>query len=97
MLHDWDDKECQVILKNSADALVSGGRIIVIDYAVPDQSDPFFYEITKSDVFMMAITSGFYRTFSEYAKLWSISELRLIKVLKGTSTDPINTVWVLEK
>ena len=94
VLHDWNDEECITILRNAADALLPGGRIIVTDSAVPEAGHPFFNTVSRLDIFMMTISSGFFRTFPEYDKLWTGANLRL---LESRPTRSINTLWVLEK
>ena len=94
VLHDWNDEECQIILKNAAKSLTKDGRIMVVDLATPGsvQEDPMFNTKTKFDVFMMTITSGFFRTKSEYNKLWQDSSLTLVEV---RPTRSLNTLWIL--
>lgn len=94
VLHDWNDEECFQILSNAAATLPTGGRIIVLDIATPDQGDPLFYSASQLDVFMMAVSSGFYRSLEEYNEIWSQSKLKLVEV---RPTRSLYKIWILEK
>ena len=94
VLHDWNDEECITILKNSASKLLSGGRIIVSDTAVPDRSSPLFNTVAGLDVYMTTITSGSFRTYPEYNKLWAAAGLNLVEVRE---TRSIGALWILER
>jgi len=94
VLHDWNDQECAQILTNAAAKLEANGRIIVADFAVPDRGHPFFNVITRLDVFMMTISSGWFRTTPEYDAVWKLANL---KVVEARPTRSLNTVWILAK
>lgn len=96
VLHDWNDAKFIEVITNAKNALAPGkaSRVVVVDAAIPDFSHPFFNSISRMDVFMMTVSSGFFRTPAEYNALWPAAGLRLV----GTrSTRSLMTVWILER
>ena len=94
VLHDWNDEECVAILTNAANALEPGGRIIVTDIAVPDPSSPMYHAGTRLDVFMMTVSSGYFRTQEEYNSVWEKAKLKLVET---RPTRGLNSLWILSK
>ena len=95
VLHDWNDEECHAILSNANKVLEPGGRIIIVDLAVPiDPTDPLLFVATRLDVFMMTISTGHFRTVNEYNELWGPSGLKLVEFRPVRN---IFSIWILEK
>lgn len=94
VLHDWNDEECVQILSNAASAMAEGGRIIVMDIATPNETDAMFYSSSQLDIFMMTVSSGYFRTAEEYAIIWSQAKLKLIEL---RPTRSLQKNWILEK
>lgn len=95
VLHDWNKDECIALLTNAGKALEPGGRIIVVDFAIPgDKSHPLYNAATRMDVFMMTISSGHYRTFKEYDEIWPEANLKLVETRR---TRSLNSIWILQK
>lgn len=78
VLHDWDDKSSEVILKNCRHSLDQGGRLMVIEAVVPEESGGHF--IKDVDVYMMALFSGRERTENEFNKLFESSGLKIDRI-----------------
>jgi len=91
VLHDWSDEECITILNNTRMAMKPGGTIVIMDLAV-DPSSALYNAQTRLDVFMMAISTGWFRTVEEYNTLWPKSGLKLKQLIK---TRSINLIWEL--
>lgn len=94
VLHDWNDEECIQILSNAATAMEKGGRIIVIDLSTPEPTDALFYTASQFDVYMMTVSSGYFRSLEEYNSIWPRANLKLVEV---RPTRSLNKIWILEK
>jgi len=80
-LHDWPDSEAIRILSSCRNAMLSDGRVFVIEVVVPDGSEP---SIAKThDVNMLVLTGGRERTLAEYEGLFASAGLKLVQ---STST-----------
>ena len=89
VIHDWDDELCVKILSNCAKNLESDGRILVIEYLVPEDNDPHVSKLL--DMEMLFIPGGRERTRSQFETLFSAAGLRLNDV---TTTD--SSICILE-
>ena len=84
ILHDWGDDDCIRILKNCREAMVDGGRVLVIDRLIGAPNEPSLTHV--ADMFMMAFTGGVERSESEFEELFNRSGLALVGTT-ATSTD----------
>jgi SAM-dependent methyltransferase len=95
MLHDWDDESARKILANCREALAAGGRILVIERAMPDSAKErasmpghVLSDIHMTDLNMMVMTSGRERSIREYESLFSQAGLGLDKIVPtGTAMN----------
>lgn len=78
VLHDWDDKSSELILKNCRKSLDKGGRLMVIESVVPEENGGHF--IKDVDVYMMALFSSRERTKSEFNKLFESAGLKIERI-----------------
>ncbi|RKR91917.1 methyltransferase family protein [Micromonospora pisi] len=85
ILHDWDDEASVRILRNCAEAVDPGGKVLVLTSVVPDRgsvTDPMELKVlAMSDMEMMAFHSGRERTVDEFRKLFTDAGLRLGEVV----------------
>lgn len=86
VIHDWDDDNARKILVSCRKALPAGGRILVIERAMPDSaaetasiSPSLLSDINLTDLNMMVMTTGRERTTKEYRDLFAQTELDLIR------------------
>ncbi|GAB7537022.1 methyltransferase [Burkholderia sp. 3C] len=88
ILHDWDDASCVRILRNCRDGLVAGGRVAVIELALPDAGDAAAAGSFASlmDLTMLMLTPGRERTLAEYEALFAAAGLALRKVTPMPAT-----------
>jgi hypothetical protein len=84
VLHDWKDDDCVRILKNCRDAMVDGGRVLVIERLIGAPNEPSLTHF--ADMFMMTLTGGIERSESEFEELFARSGLELVRTT-ATSTD----------
>ena len=78
VLHDWDDDQALVILRNCAKAMGSGSTLLIAEWVLPDGSEP----APVSNVFdlemLMVTDGGRQRSASEFAELLGQVGLRLV-------------------
>jgi len=79
ILHDWSDEYCIQILQRCKEAIPSkdqGGKVIIIDIVMEDQTDTFEYSNSQFlfDMEMMSLTiGGKERTKEEWEELFQIA------------------------
>ena len=78
ILHDWDDEHCVAILRNSRNATIEGGRLLVIEEALPPGNAPSPGKIL--DLFMLMV-GGRERTQAEYGALLEQAGYELKRII----------------
>ena len=78
ILHDWDDQQSIRILCNCARALRPNGRIILIEWVVPEHGKPGAAAL--SDLNMLVLLPGRERTTTQFEQLFRASGLRLDRI-----------------
>lgn len=69
VLHDWNDEQCLLILKNCYSAMNQGAKLVLIESIIPPDDS---FSISKLvDLEMLVITGGKERTQKEYESLIS--------------------------
>lgn len=83
IIHDWDDEQCQVILKNCRRAMASDGKLLLIERIIPERLEPSAAHqlILRADLNMMIGTGGHERTEGEFQELLRLSGFRLSRVI----------------
>lgn len=81
VIHDWDDEQALVILRNCRRAADAGTGLLLIERVLPDRVEPDarLRAVTVSDLNMLVMTGGRERTQSQYRELlgragWSLQE-----------------------
>ncbi|KAI3883221.1 hypothetical protein MKW92_039536 [Papaver armeniacum] len=72
ILHDYDDERCVKLLKNCWNSLQVGGKVMIIEFVVPDRlvNNAESFNALNSDLIMMALNpGGKERTVSEFNNL----------------------------
>jgi ubiquinone/menaquinone biosynthesis C-methylase UbiE len=84
VLHDWDDGDCQRILKNCRRAIAKGGRLLVVEVLIPPGNDPDYGKFL--DLQMLVVTKGGReRTQAEYGELFESTGFALVGVIETRS------------
>jgi SAM-dependent methyltransferase len=78
IVHDWDDQQSVKLLSNCARALRPNGRVILIEWVMPEHGKPGAAAL--SDLNMLVLLSGRERTASEFAELFRASGLQLDRI-----------------
>jgi hypothetical protein len=79
VIHDWDDEQSRVILRNCRKAVPSDGALLLVEYALPADNTPSLGKFV--DVTMLVLTGGRERTVDEYRDLLASAGFRLNKVV----------------
>ncbi|MFG1707645.1 methyltransferase [Nonomuraea sp. M3C6] len=81
VLHNWDDEDALKILRNVRRAMDPGGRVLVLEVALPDDEEPHLGK--DLDMRMLAIfNGGTERSRDEYADLLGQADLTLTEVVE---------------
>ncbi len=75
VLHDWPDSYVLKILKKARRALNPGGRVVVIERALPQTG----HDGSLCDLHLMAVTGGIERTIPEYKDLMESAGFKLLE------------------
>ncbi|MGI9653340.1 methyltransferase [Chryseobacterium sp. RLHN22] len=95
VIHDWNDDESIKILKNIQKAMPVGGKLLIIDSVIPDNSQNTPHAGKLLDINIMAMTTGKERTLSEFKFLLESAGLTF-KNLIQTATE-ISSIIECEK
>ena len=79
ILHDWNDEECEHVLRTIHRSAPKGGQLYVIEHLITEPATPHFSKLF--DIHMMCWGTGRERTAGEYAALleragWTYRETR---------------------
>lgn len=78
ILHDWDDEQCKIILKNCKTAMQPGSKLLILETVVPEGNSR---SISKDiDIMMLTLFGGKERTKIEWQELLASVGLKLINV-----------------
>lgn len=95
VIHDWNDEESIHILKNIQQAMPAGGKLLIIDSVIPDDSQNKPHAGKLLDINIMAMTTGKERTLNEFKYLIEKSGLTFKRLIQ-TDTE-ISSIVECEK
>jgi hypothetical protein len=78
ILHDWDDPQATVILRNIRKAMPEHGKVLILEHVIPAGNDPD--EGKLRDLTMLVILGGVERTENEFRMLLREAGFRLTGV-----------------
>jgi len=81
ILHNWPDEQCITILQNCRKAMISGGKILVIESVMPETNDPDRAETFFADLIMLAMFGGYKRSGRQMEQLYANAGLRLTRLI----------------
>jgi len=94
VLHGYDDEQVVRILKNCRLVMPSEGRVLVIEFVLPntvDRADPNLERCLMSDLNMLVVTGGKERTEVEWVRLLERAALQLLRVIRVPG-DPASVI-----
>lgn len=83
VIHDWDDARSIAILRNCAQALAPGGKVLVIEALIPAGNAPSPAKFL--DLQMLVMLGGRQRTEDEYRQLYTAAGLQLLRIIPTNS------------
>jgi O-methyltransferase/methyltransferase family protein len=87
VLHDWNDKLAELILRNCRKAMAKNGRLLIIEAIVPETNSASFGKLL--DINMMVMTSGRERTESEFRDLLDGGDFKLSRIIPTMAPQSI--------
>ncbi len=96
IIHDWDDEHCLKILGNVGQALAGrkGGKLIVVDCVLPDNSQPHPGKFL--DLMMMVFPGGKERTEPEWRALFARARFSIRKIVPTKAPESVIEAVVAE-
>jgi SAM-dependent methyltransferase len=79
ILHDWNDEQATLLLRNCHRALAPGGRILVVEMVVPADNQPS--PAQAMDLNMLVLLGGRERTEDEFEHLFDGAGFRLARII----------------
>jgi len=79
IIHDWDDARARTILENCVESMNPGGKILVVDYVIPEDNEAHIGKLL--DIEMLVMAGGNERTRTQFEDLFSTVGLRLSKIV----------------
>jgi hypothetical protein len=83
IIHDWNDEQCIIILKNCRKAMNEGGKVLVVEMVLPEGNEPSFGKFL--DLQMLQYLPGCERTEAEYRELFEKAGFKLNRVIPTPS------------
>ncbi len=80
ILHDWQDDQCEIILKNCCKAMKPESKLLIVEMIIPPGDEPSIAKLL--DLEMLVITGGRERTESEFRELLESSGFKLSRVIQ---------------
>lgn len=79
VLHDWDDDQAAVVLRNCAASMSTGSRLMIVERLVGSPTGDDARSV-RLDLHMMAVTGGRERTRDEYERLLAAAGLAIDRI-----------------
>jgi ubiquinone/menaquinone biosynthesis C-methylase UbiE len=79
ILHNWPDRECEMILENCRRAMKPQSRLLIVEIVIPGANQPSVGNLL--DLEMLVISGGRERTAAEFRELLEGSGFRLSRVI----------------
>ena len=79
VLHDWDDAQCALILRNCASALTPHGRVLVVE--IVTDTGVAASQFAFLDLQMLVMNGGHERTRAEFERIFNAAGLRVTRVI----------------
>ena len=88
IIHDWDDEKSVRILRRCREAMLPGGRVLIVESVLPAGDEP--HPGKWLDIIMLAVPGGKERTRPEYEALLRAAGLKLERIVATRS--PVSVV-----
>jgi hypothetical protein len=78
IIHDWNDDQCEIILRNCRAAMAPESRVLVVEHVITAGNKPDWAKLL--DINMLVATGGQERTREQFKTLFARAGLRLKRV-----------------
>jgi hypothetical protein len=85
IIHDWEDAEAALILKNCRKAMSPGALVLVMERIVAETATAADFGAVRGDITMLTAAGGKERTRPEYVRLFEGAGLKLQRVIPTES------------
>ena len=90
IIHDWEDQDALKILQNCRRAIPSNGRLLLIEGLMTSpHNTPTSPSVAFTDLVMMALTTGWQRTETEFNALLQAAGFSLLRVIPTAGSSSI--------
>ncbi len=79
VIHDWSDDQATTILRRCREAMLPGGRVLVLETIIPPGDAPDTIKLIDAN--MLVVTGGLERTEAQYAALFAGAGLQLRRII----------------
>lgn len=79
IIHDWDDDQATLILRNIREVMRNDSRVLIVETIVPRGNDPAFVKLL--DLNMLVLPGGLERTEDQYRNLLASAGLTLNRIV----------------
>jgi O-methyltransferase domain/Dimerisation domain len=83
IIHDWSDDECVTILRHCHNAMLSNGKVLIVEMVIPDPNVPGISKLL--DLQMLLFLTGRERTAEEYQALLGRAGFDLKRIVPTAS------------
>jgi hypothetical protein len=83
IIHDWNEDQCQIILKNCREAIAADGRLLLVEMVLPEGDTP--HPGKMLDMMMLVGPGGQERTPSEYSAQLGKAGFKMTRVVPTNS------------
>jgi SAM-dependent methyltransferase len=87
VLHDWDDENSLLILRNCRRAMKQNGKLLLIECVIPHSSEPSFSKLL--DLQMLVVTGGRERTEEQFRNLLSTAGFEMKHIISTAVPERI--------
>ncbi len=88
IIHDWNEDQCLTILGNVRRAMKPGGKLLIVEFVLPEDDSPHFGKI--ADIIMLVVPGGQERTPTEYDGLLAKAGFKMTRVV--STETPVSIV-----
>jgi hypothetical protein len=79
IIHDWDDEQSIVILRNCRKAIAENGKLLLVEHVIPPGNDPYFGKLL--DIEMLVMVTGCERTEQKFEELYQAAGFKLSGII----------------
>ena len=88
ILHDWDDEQCLLILRNCRRAMSPDGKLLIVEIIVPPPGEPHLAKV--SDLEMLIVLGSRERTREQYESLLGRAGFRVVRIVP--TSEPLSLI-----